>query len=94
MKALISPMEQPITYISSWTSQTPPQPRVSIIKNSCRVAQVEPDDQIFGVAEPLFWTNCSDNCVADQWYYDTVAKTVNVIPNVPEPNKTIGTMSA
>ena len=94
MKALISPIEQPIYYVSSWTDTTPPQPRISIIQNSCRVAQVEPDTQIFPVGGDLFWTDCPDNCVADQWYYDTVAQTVNAIPNVPEPNKTTGTMPA
>lgn len=32
-----------------------------------RVCQVE---QIsFEVAQPLFWTSCSDDCVADFWYY-------------------------
>lgn len=32
-----------------------------------RVAQVEVF--AFGVAEPLYWIDCPDNCQADQWYY-------------------------
>lgn len=32
-----------------------------------RVAQVEP--QPFDVAEPLFWVECPDDCVADSWWF-------------------------
>jgi hypothetical protein len=35
-----------------------------------RVAQVEPDDKIFPVANPLFWIDCGDNVKADQFYYN------------------------
>jgi hypothetical protein len=35
-----------------------------------RVAQVEPDDKTFPVANPLFWMDCADNVVADQFYFD------------------------
>lgn len=86
MKALISPQEAPIQHITSWnTTVTPAIPIISNIPNSCRVAQVEPDDKIFPVAEPLFWKDCADDVVADQWYYDTVALTINKIINVPMP---------
>jgi hypothetical protein len=85
MKALISPNEAPISYISSWKAGTPPTPIVSKYPNSCRVAQVEPDDQTFPVAEPMFWTTCPNNCVADQWYYDTANQTINPIVNAPIP---------
>jgi hypothetical protein len=33
-----------------------------------RIAQVEPDNQTFPVAEPLFWTTCPDDCTT-QWTY-------------------------
>ena len=33
-----------------------------------RVCQIEPDDQTFPVAEPLFWTACPDDCTT-QWTY-------------------------
>lgn len=85
MKALISPNEQPISYVASWTTTVPYQPIDAQYPNSCRVAQVEPDDQTFPIAEPLFWADCPDNCIADQWYYDTVAQTVNPIVNAPKP---------
>jgi hypothetical protein len=85
MQALISPNEQPIKYISSWDSETPPQPVWSTYPNGCRVAQVEPDGQTFPVATPLFWTACADNVVADQFYYDTINQTINPIVYAPQP---------
>ena len=88
MQALISPNEAPITYIASYTTATPPQPVYATYPNSCRVAQVEPDADIFPVGEPLFWTACADNVVADQFYYDTVNKVINPIVNAPAPPKT------
>ena len=50
-----------------------------------RIAQVEPSENIFGVAEPLYWMNCDDNVIADQWYFDT---NDNVIKEVPKPQVT------
>ena len=41
------------------------------VENGYRIAQVEPDNNIFSVAEPLYWLNCNDDVVADQWYFDT-----------------------
>lgn len=82
MKALISPNESPISYISSWNGTVPVY---STYPNSCRVAQVEPDDQTFPVADPLFWTSCADNVVADQWYYDTENSNINPIVNAHKP---------
>jgi hypothetical protein len=38
-----------------------------------RVAEVEAS--VFDVAEPLFWVDCPDTCVADQWYYDPASGT-------------------
>ena len=84
MKALIDPTTTNIQYISSWTG-TPAAPVYSAYPNSCRVAQVEPNDQTFPVAEPFFWNDCPDNCVAGKWYFDTVSKTVNEIVNAPKP---------
>lgn len=78
--ALISPNESPINYVSGWTTDSPPEPIYTNIENSCRVAQVE--DQTFEVALPLFWTECSDDVVADQFYYNT--KDNEIYPK-PEP---------
>jgi hypothetical protein len=67
MKALISPNEMfSLTWVSSWDGDTPVY---SEILNCQRVAEVEPDNKIFEVAQPLYWIDCSDNCVADVWYY-------------------------
>lgn len=53
-KALISPQEK-VTNTNSDIGQ--------------RIAQVEPEDQIFEVADPLFWTDCADECLANKWFY-------------------------
>jgi hypothetical protein len=67
MKALISPNESfTLTWISSWSGD---EPVYSEILYCQRVAEVEPNDKVFGVAEPLHWVDCPDDCVADQWYY-------------------------
>jgi hypothetical protein len=90
MKALIDPTTTNIQYISSWNAPVSPStnytPVISVYANSARVCQVEADSQTFPVAEPLFWTNCPDNCVADQWYYDTQTNSVNQIINAPYPS--------
>lgn len=49
-----------------------------------RVAQVEQDANIFGVADVLFWVDCANDVVADQFWYDPVDQTIKPIP-VPEP---------
>jgi len=88
MKALISPNEvSSCTWISSWVKNPQTdvwEPVYSTIDGCVRVAQVEPDDKIFGVAEPLYWTNCPDDCVEDFWYF----KDNQILPkpqNVPKP---------
>jgi hypothetical protein len=53
-------------------------------KTGYRVAQTEPSENIFGVADPLYWTDCSDEVVADQWYYDPVDQTIKEVP-IPTP---------
>jgi hypothetical protein len=54
------------------------------VQNGYRIAQVEMKADIFPVAEPLYWTDCADEVVADQWYYDTSNQTIKLVP-VPEP---------
>ncbi len=39
--------------------------------SGCRVAQVEP--LTFEVAEPLWWIDCPDDCVANEWYWIEMA---------------------
>ena len=43
----------------------------------CQVEQVS-----FEVAQPLFWTACPDDCIADQWYY--IQEQCMPIPQQPE----------
>jgi hypothetical protein len=85
MKALISPNEAPISHIVGWTATVPYEPIFETYQNSCRVAQVEPDNQIFAVEEPLFWANCPNDCVADQWYFNIATNTTSPIVNAPKP---------
>jgi hypothetical protein len=73
MKALISPNEiSTHTWVSSWTLNEETkkwEPIYSEIVNCQRVAQVEPDNKIFEVAQPLHWIDCPENCVENLWYY-------------------------
>jgi len=78
--AIIDPREQ-VNKIVGWTSATPPMPILEQIANSARVAEVAA--QMFPVAEPLFWVECVDEVVADQWYYDTIIKAILIVPPMP-----------
>ena len=54
-----------------------------------RVAQI--NETGFEVAEPLFWVDCADDVVADQFYYDPQDSTIKAVPVRPtvtggEPN--------
>jgi hypothetical protein len=80
--ALISPNESPIKYVSGWTTDTPPEPILTPIENSCRIAEVL--DTTFEVALPLFWTPCDNDVVADQWYYNTSDEEIYPVPE-PAP---------
>jgi len=71
MKALISSTEIVYKYDGSVLGQ--------------RVAQVEPDDKIFGVAESLSWVDCADDVVADQWYFDPNDSQIKEVPLKPQP---------
>ena len=89
MKALISPNETPVRYISSWVLNAKTQkynPVYSDYENSCRIAQVVEDSQTFPIAEPMFWTDCADNILADDFYYQTT--TTQMLPVVNEPYPT------
>ena len=45
-----------------------------------RVAQVEQDENIFPVADGLFWVDCSDDCIADRFWYDPTDETIKEVP--------------
>jgi hypothetical protein len=78
--ALIDPTVQ-VVYIGGWTDTN--KPIFETLPNSARVAEVS--DSPFPVAPPLFWVECADDVVADQWYYDTSTQQILVVPNVPKP---------
>lgn len=49
-----------------------------------RVAQVEQAENIFPVAEDLFWFDCADDVVADEFWYDPADQSIKPVPT-PEP---------
>jgi hypothetical protein len=94
-KALIDPTTQ-LQEVTGWTlnpNLSGPKylPVLVTITNSARVAEVA--NQAFEVAPPLFWMDCADDVVADQWYYDTATQKIIVVPpSAPLPGTT-GTQS-
>lgn len=58
-----------------------------------RVAQVEPDANVFAVAEGLFWVDCADDVVQDSFWFDPQDQTIKPIvqpdplpqPTLPQP---------
>lgn len=68
--ALISPNEPVYSYDGSLLGE--------------RVAQVS--DTTFPIAPPLFWVDCADDVVADQWYYDSVTQQILLVPLPPPPD--------
>jgi hypothetical protein len=53
-------------------------------KTGFRVAQVEPDNKTFPVADELFWVTCADDVVADEFWYDPSDQDIKPFPQ-PEP---------
>lgn len=39
----------------------------------------------FDVAPPLFWVECSDDIVSDQYYYSSATNTLELTPVLPPP---------
>jgi hypothetical protein len=67
--ALISPNEQVYKYDGTLLGD--------------RVAEVS--DTTFEVNLILFWVECADDVVADQFYYDTETQTIIAVPVKPVP---------
>jgi hypothetical protein len=55
---------------------SPNEPR----ETGYRVAQVEDDNLQFDVANPLFWVSCSNEILADQFWYDPSDETIKPFP--------------
>lgn len=81
MKALIDPRFS-VQYVDSW-SGTPLKPVYATYPDSARVCQVA--DAEFEVAQPLFWVDCADNVIADEFYYDTQQNIIFPVVNAPKP---------
>lgn len=57
-------------------------------ENGVRIAQVEPDDKIFEVAEPLYWIICPDDCNVNYWYFNTqLNQCVKIPPYEPSADE-------
>lgn len=62
-----------------------------LVPNGFRIAQVEPEENIFSVADPLYWVECADEVTADFWYFDPADATIKAVPVPPPPApKTVG----
>ena len=89
MQALISPNEIS-PYVASWVYNIPLKnwvPVVEDIPDSWRVAWVQ--ETSFEVASPLFWTNCANDVVADEWYYQASTGAILPIPAPPPIPETV-----
>jgi len=82
--ALISPNEQ-VSQVTGWEKVNNQWiPISTVIANAQRVAEVATNT--FPIAEPLFWVECADNVIADEYYYDSVTLAiVKVPPPAPIP---------
>ncbi len=49
-----------------------------------RVAQVEDEKNIFEVSNNLFWTDCANDVVADQFWYDPSDQLIKPFPVIVE----------
>jgi hypothetical protein len=49
-----------------------------------RIAEVEPDVKVFDVAPPLFWVDCPNECLPDQWFYNAETQLCEPVPPEPE----------
>lgn len=54
-----------------------------------RVAQVEQDENIFAVAEALFWVDCADDVVADLFWYDPADSIIKTFPQLKPQQPTV-----
>jgi hypothetical protein len=81
-KALIDTTTS-VQYISSWQDGNA---IYETYPNSARVCEVT--DTTFEVYPTLIWVDCEDAVVADQYYYDKEAQTINPVENAPQPEPT------
>lgn len=90
MKALIDPTHI-VSYVSGWQKfQDKYFPVNTEIPNSARVCQIESDSEIFSVAEPQFWEDCSEQIIPDIYYFDMISREYVLTPqSAPYPNQPV-----
>jgi hypothetical protein len=60
------------------------------VQTGYRIAQVEAVESVFPVANPLFWTDCEDNVVADQFWFNPSDSTIVEIPQAVANTTPVG----
>ena len=75
-KALVDPRDTDIKYVSS--VDVDGNYIFTIIPNSARICDVAENE--FEVASPLYWIDCSDETIVDEYYCDTINNTAIPIP--------------
>jgi hypothetical protein len=88
MKKALCDTKTSVQHIASWEEipDTTPARYNAVYEtypNSARICEVT--DTTFEVYPTLIWVDCEDDVVADQYYYDTEAQTINLIENAPQP---------
>ena len=83
MKEALCDTTTSVQYISSWQNGNAVY---ETYPNSARVCEVS--DTPFEVYPTLIWVDCADDVVADQYYYDKEAQTINPVVNAPQPEGT------
>jgi hypothetical protein len=80
MKKALCDTTTSVQYIVSWQDGNAVY---ETYPNSARVCEVS--DTTFEVYQTLIWVDCADDVIADQYYYDTEAQTINPVENAPQP---------
>ena len=83
MKKALCDTTTSVQYIASWQDGNA---IYETYPNSARVCEVA--DTPFEVYPTLIWVDCADEVVADQYYYDKEAQTINPVVNAPQPEGT------
>lgn len=63
------------------------------VQTGYRVAQVVADGQTFPVADPMFWTACADDVVADKFWYDPADSQIKPVSVPPDQTAVGGTQT-
>lgn len=50
------------------------------VETGYRVAQVVDEGQTFEVGQPLFWVECADDVIADEFWYDPTDHLIKPLP--------------